>query len=118
MYDAPAHVIDPGEYAKEIHVRSRSEFFRWVRNTPAGELYLRDCKLQKKMNFLGMRRRQGWAKRLAALYHATAIAKDVKGPFKSARREAYWRMKQTPHEIDSNKGGRGRGRVRFHRRVT
>eukprot|EP01083_Nonionella_stella_P054287 143358_1 len=99
MYKAPAKVTDPVAYGDSIGVRSRSEHFKWLKETEEGMKYARDYKLKRRMYFHGMRYRQGWARRLADLYNATAITKNMKGPYKNARREMKHRLKAKPHKI-------------------
>lgn len=99
MYKAPANITDPVTYGDSIGVRSRSEHFKWLKETEEGMKYARDYKLKRRMYFHGMRYRQGWARRLANLYNATAMTKNMKGPYKNAKREMKYRLKAKPHKI-------------------
>lgn len=99
MYKAPATETDPVAYGDSIGVRSRSEHFKWLKTTEDGLKYARDYKLKRKMYFHGMRYRQGWARRLAALYNATAMTKNIKGPYRNAKREMKYRLRAKPHKI-------------------
>lgn len=108
MYDAPADVTDHVEYGRSIGVRTRKEFFYWLKNTKEGIEYGRDKRLLRRINFIGMRQRQGWAKKLADLYAGTAIAKNVKGPMRAARREMKYRLRANPTP---------RGLIRRHKKT-
>ena len=99
MYDAPSNEVDPGKYAREIGARRRSDFYRWLLQTPEGQQYARDKKLKKKINFLGMRKTQRWAKKLADLYAATAVTRQSKSPYRNAKREMRWRTRLHPHRV-------------------
>ena len=99
MYNAPANVTDPVAYGESIGVRSRSEHFKWLKETEEGMKYARDYKLKRKMYFHGMRYRQSWARRLANLYNATAMTKNMKGPYRNAKREMKYRLRAKPHKI-------------------
>ena len=103
MYKAPADQTDPVAYGDSIGVRSRSEHFKWLKETEEGLKYARDYKLKRRMYFHGMRYRQGWARRLANLYNATAMTKNMKGPYRNAKREMKYRVRLKPHKIDDRR---------------
>ena len=47
--------------------------------------------------------RKGWARRLANLYNATAMTKNMKGPYRNAKREMKYRVRLKPHKIDDRR---------------